>query len=133
MSYPLLLSRTLLSSDMAITIASCPPPLDGSIHELPGLVDFHAENNPDYPWVLLAMDTQAHASPKQITFLEFAKATHRVAHILRPEDTGFEGEVVAVLVNCDTIIYLALLAGMIRAGLVVCWTRTFPLGYAKLM
>ena len=32
---------------------------------------------------------------------------------------GREGEVVGVVINCDTILYCALLVGMVRAGLVV--------------
>jgi acyl-coenzyme A synthetase/AMP-(fatty) acid ligase len=94
------------------------PPLDGSIsYVVPGLVDFHAEHNPDRPWAFLASDS--HHPPSWVTFLEFAKATHRVAHALRPGRTGPEKEVVALLINCDNVMYLALIAGMIRAGLIV--------------
>lgn len=93
------------------------PPLDGSIHVLPGLVDFHATHNADLPWAFLASDAESPVS--SVSFLEFAHATHRIAHALRPGRAGPENEVVAILVNCDTILYLALVAGMVRAGLVV--------------
>lgn len=53
-----------------------------------------------------------------ISFLEFSKATHRLAHILRPNRVGEDGEVVAVIINCDSILYLALIAGLARADLV---------------
>lgn len=92
------------------------PPLDGSVDILPGLVDFHAQHNPDLPWAIFPSASGGVAS---ITFSEFAKATHRIAHIVRPDRAGPDGEVVAVAVNCDTILYVALLVGMIRAGVVV--------------
>ena len=94
-----------------------PPPLDGSVTVLPGLVDFHATHNPQHIWCSLASDTDSIIS--SISFLEFARATHRVAHALRPSRGGTENETVAVLVNCDTVLYLALIPGMIRAGLIV--------------
>ena len=97
------------------------PPLDGSIDVLPGLVDFHAERNPEHAWAIFP---SASGGISSISFAEFAKATHRIAHILRPNRSGPEGEVVAVIVNCDSILYVALLVGMVRAGLVVS-TRAF--------
>lgn len=102
---------------MTVDRAPLSPPLDGSIHVLPGLVDFHATHNADLPWALLASDAESPVS--SVSFLEFAHATHRIAHALRPGRAGAENEVVAILVNCDTILYLALVAGMVRAGLVV--------------
>ena len=94
------------------------PPIDGSIpNVLPDLIDFHAEHNAERPWAFLASDAESPIAT--VSFLEFAKATHRVAHALRPNRTGPEREIVALLINCDNVMYLALLAGMIRAGLVV--------------
>ncbi|EKM50221.1 uncharacterized protein PHACADRAFT_153694 [Phanerochaete carnosa HHB-10118-sp] len=92
------------------------PPLDGSIPVIPAFIDFHAEHNPDRPWAILSA---GHEKPSEaVSFAEFARATHRVAHKLRPDRSGPENAVVAVVVNCDSVVYLALLAGMIRAGLV---------------
>ena len=54
-----------------------------------------------------------------VTFGEVSRATHRIAHRLRPHRSGTEGEVVGVLVQCDVILYITLLVGMTRAGLVV--------------
>lgn len=103
---------------MAFGTAKHLPPVDGSVNVLPGFVDFHAEHNPTLPWVKYPFPTQP-GRAQTITFLEFAEATHRAAHALRPVGTGTDGEVVAVVISCDTVQYLALLAGMIRAGLVV--------------
>lgn len=93
------------------------PPLDGSICILPGFLDFHAEHNPDLPWALLASDQGTAVG--SVSFLELANATHRVAHALRPELAGPDGQVVALIAHCDTVTYHALQVGMIRAGLIV--------------
>ncbi|EKM50758.1 uncharacterized protein PHACADRAFT_153008 [Phanerochaete carnosa HHB-10118-sp] len=92
------------------------PPLDGSIPILPGFIDFHAQHNPEQPWALLS------AGPglpvEAISFAEFARATNRVAHRLRPNRSGPDNEVIAILISCDTVLYLAMLAGTMRAGIV---------------
>ena len=92
------------------------PPLDGSLDVLPGFVDFHAAHNADYPW---AVFPSSNGGIDSISFSEFAKATHRMAHALRPDRVGADGEVVATIVNCDSVHYVALLVGLVRAGLVV--------------
>ncbi|KAH9928993.1 hypothetical protein B0H21DRAFT_700203 [Amylocystis lapponica] len=89
------------------------PPTDGSIPVIPGFLDFHAERNPTYPMFVFPSD-----DIPSISFREFAEATHRIAHILRPTRSGPDGAVVAVLIHCDTILYDALLVGIIRAGMV---------------
>ncbi|EKM49837.1 uncharacterized protein PHACADRAFT_154467, partial [Phanerochaete carnosa HHB-10118-sp] len=93
------------------------PPLDGSISVVPGFIDFHAEHNPDRPWVVFPSSS----SPDGIgslTYADYAKATHRVAHAYRPYRHGPEGQVIGVLINCDTIHYVAIESGLIRAGLI---------------
>ncbi|GJE99113.1 acetyl-CoA synthetase-like protein [Phanerochaete sordida] len=92
------------------------PPLDGSISVLPGLVDFNERQNPDLPWAILAPESGTDVV--SISFAEYAKATHRVARILRPDGSSANGEVIAVLAHCDSLLYLALLAGLVRAGYV---------------
>lgn len=94
------------------------PPLDGSLTVVPGFVDFHAQHNPERPWVILAADSKESSSTR-VSFREYASATHRVAHHVRPGRVGCDGEVIAVLINCDAVLYLAVIAGVIRAGLVV--------------
>lgn len=55
----------------------------------------------------------------EITFLEFGRAAHRIAHTLRPGRYGNDGQVVMLMANCDTILFHAVVAGMTMAGLVV--------------
>lgn len=119
MPRPLLKTWAMRASDRSFTPMEPPkqPPLDGSIPALPGFVDFHAAHNPSRRWALLAPESGSEVKP--ITFLEFADATHRIAHLLRPDPSEAKGEVVALLIHCDTILYLALMVGLIRAGFTV--------------
>ena len=101
------------------------PPIDGSLAPFPGFIDFHAEHNGDLPWVI--HPSQDSTSTREISYTELSAATHRIAHALRPGRQGPEGEVVGLLLHTDTVLYVALLAGMLRAGLVVrifdAWSR----------
>ncbi|KAH8102917.1 hypothetical protein BXZ70DRAFT_1057354, partial [Cristinia sonorae] len=92
-------------------------PVDGSVFVFPGFIDFHAEHTPSNPW---AVFQSAHDPGKidSISYSQLAEATHRVAHALRPGRQGKEQEVVAIIINCDTVQYVATMAGMRRAGLV---------------
>ncbi len=101
---------------MPISIAV--PPLDGSLTVFPGFVDFQARHNPGRPWVIYPSQESPTGS-KDISYLEFSNATHRIAHDLRPGRNGPEQEVVAVVVHTDTLLYVVLLVSMIRAGMVV--------------
>ena len=94
------------------------PPLDGSISVIPGFIDWQAKHNPHKKCAIFPSSTSP-TGVDFITFDEFCKATHRVAHAVRPGRAGEEGEVVAVVIHTDALLYIALLAGMIRAGLVV--------------
>ena len=89
---------------------------------LPGLADFHALHNPDLPW---ATFPSSDSTVSSISFLEFSKASHRIAHHLRPHHDGNTREVVAMLIHCDTILYVAAVLGVARAGLVVRQTFSF--------
>ncbi|EPQ57831.1 acetyl-CoA synthetase-like protein [Gloeophyllum trabeum ATCC 11539] len=91
------------------------PRLDGSMNVYPGFVDFHHKHNPDRTCAQFALDD---GSIVRISFEEFARATHRVARSLRSDGRMRNGEVVALIALCDTVMYMALLVGMIRAGLV---------------
>lgn len=94
------------------------PPVDGSIPLFPGFVDFHAKHNPERPWVVFpSFEDPSKASA--ITFSELANATHRIAHLARPGREGPEGSAVGLLINCDNILYVALIHGLLRAGIVV--------------
>ena len=96
------------------------PPTDGSILVLPGFADFHAVHNPDLPWARFPSREDPTKS-EAITFAQFANATHRIAHTFRPHRQGdHDGEVVGVIINCDSILYCATIVGLVRAGFVVC-------------
>lgn len=91
------------------------PPMDGSL-TLSGLVDFNAQNNPTHP---LFVYSETPETLTEIYFLEFACASHRIGHIIRPGRIGPEAEVVALIANTDSLLYEALFSGMMRAGIVV--------------
>lgn len=91
------------------------PPLDGSLTAIPGLVDFQVEHGPDRPWAVFP----AGSPVTSVSYKQFADATHRVAHMFCPDKKRADGEVVALIIHCDSALYLALLAGLIRAGFVV--------------
>ncbi|KAI0698146.1 hypothetical protein BC835DRAFT_1413279 [Cytidiella melzeri] len=93
------------------------PPLDGSLTLVPGCLDFHARHSPERPWVVFP-SVEDPSKTSSISFAEFAKATHRIAHRARPGRHGKEGSVVGLLVHCDSILYVALIQGLIRAGIV---------------
>ncbi|KAJ3537775.1 hypothetical protein NM688_g6625 [Phlebia brevispora] len=93
------------------------PPLDGSLAVLPGFVDFHTEHNAERPWAKFSSPTGGEVAA--VSFDEFGWATHRVAHLLRPNREGPDGQVVGVLIHCDVLLYVAIIVGIVRAGLVV--------------
>ncbi|KAG5724635.1 L-aminoadipate-semialdehyde dehydrogenase [Termitomyces sp. T112] len=82
---------------------------------LPDVIDFNMRNNPDQPFYVFAGDG---GSIKTITHLEFGRAAHRVAHALRPNRSGLDGDVVGILAETDTILYNVVIAGLIVAGFV---------------
>ena len=94
------------------------PPLDGSLSVIPDFIDFHEKHNASRPWAIFPSRTNP-TNTETISFAEFAQATHNVAHAYRPGRKGPEGEVIGVLLNCDTVHYLAVSMGLVRGGLVV--------------
>jgi hypothetical protein len=112
------MSRTDLSTNLIkMTTQPLPvyPPLDGTVL-LSDLPDFNLQHNPTLPAFVYS---PIQNSITQISFLEYARACHRVVHAVRPNRAGPEREIVAIIANTDTILYLALIAGMVRAGVVV--------------
>jgi acyl-CoA synthetase (AMP-forming)/AMP-acid ligase II len=93
------------------------PPLDYS-HLLPDLINFHMERNPSFPTFVYTNESVPDTLT-EISFLEFGRAAHRVAHALRPSRQGSDGEVVMVIANTDTILHHAVVAGLSIAGWVV--------------
>lgn len=98
------------------------PPLDGALPTIPDIADFHAIHNPDNPWFLFP----SRDSPEKlvsITYHEMVQASHRVAHIMRPNREGPDREIIALLLHTDSLLYVAVILGLLRAGFVV---RTWP-------
>lgn len=91
------------------------PPLDGSLL-FPDIIDFHMRRNASLP-IYVFPDEQT-GTLTSISYREFGRATHRIAHALRPSRTGVEGEVTAIIVHTDTLLYTTLIAGLMIAGIV---------------
>lgn len=94
------------------------PPLDGSLETLIDLLDFHVKHNATEPFAKFpAADDPTRVA--SISFAEMAQASHVVASRLLGSPGHADGEVVAVLLHTDSVIYDAVLLGAFRAGLVV--------------
>ncbi|KAJ3776028.1 putative aminoadipate reductase [Lentinula raphanica] len=83
---------------------------------VPQLLKFHYEHNALQP--LYVYSEEGKADLTEIKYLEFVRACHRAAHIVRPNRLGVDHEVVAVMAQVDTITYTAAVAGLMLAGLI---------------
>ena len=94
------------------------PPNDGSLGTLVDLAEWHAKHNPNKPWLIVP---SASGSPggRYVTYAQMNDASHRVAHAIRPGREGRDREVVALVINTDAVLYVAVLLGIIRAGFIV--------------
>ncbi|KAJ4474509.1 acetyl-CoA synthetase-like protein [Lentinula aciculospora] len=79
------------------------------------LLDFHYEHNSTCPIYVFAREEQ---EMTEISYLEFVRACHRLAHIVRPARVGPERAVVAIVALVDTLVYETIIAGVIKAGLI---------------
>ncbi|CAE6425821.1 unnamed protein product [Rhizoctonia solani] len=94
------------------------PATDGSV-ALNRLVDYHLGQNPDCEFALLAdISDGLSEQSSSVKYKQLAQATHRVAHIVNPSLTLPQGTRVAILTSTDTIVNIALVLGILRAGLV---------------
>src|SRR4051812_14218093 len=84
---------------------------------LPGLIAQNTARNPSRPFYIYARPESEEITT--ITHLEFGRATHRVANILRPNREGQDGKVVAIIAQLDTVLYHAIVAGLMTADLIV--------------
>ncbi|KAJ7776525.1 putative aminoadipate reductase [Mycena maculata] len=83
---------------------------------IPDLVALNSETTPSAPfWVYATPDS---CKLVHIMHLEFGRATQRAAHLLRPDPEGSDRQVVALLALSDTILFHALMAGLITANLI---------------
>lgn len=84
---------------------------------VPAVVSFNSKTNPSGRFYTYA-DPASHEL-FTITNLEFARATHRATHLVRPNRKGQDGEVVALLALSDTVLYHAMVAGLMTANCIV--------------
>ncbi|KAF8610848.1 acetyl-CoA synthetase-like protein [Ceratobasidium sp. AG-I] len=95
-----------------------PPPSDGTV-PLGSLVDYHLQNNPEREFaVLVDAPEDRDESPVPVTYRHLALAVHRVAHKVNPTAKLPQGTKMAILTSTDTIVNIALVLGILRAGLV---------------
>ncbi|KAF8901178.1 acetyl-CoA synthetase-like protein [Gymnopilus junonius] len=85
---------------------------------LPETIDFHIKHNPSNPLYVFSEDSKYESDVTNITYLEFGRATDRVAHYVRPSRAGADGQVVAFIALSDTLLFHAVTIGIMRAGLV---------------
>ncbi|KAF9064552.1 hypothetical protein BDP27DRAFT_1405295 [Rhodocollybia butyracea] len=83
---------------------------------IPQLLRFHHERKSDQPLYIFAEEGEHQVTTVQ--YLEFVRASHRAAHLIRPNRSGSNRQVVAIMALVDTIVYTAVVAGMIEAGLI---------------
>jgi acyl-CoA synthetase (AMP-forming)/AMP-acid ligase II len=102
--------KTSLSSHLTF------PPTDGTV-TVPEVLDFHNDHQPYHTMFIFKADGEDKIT--DISFFEFRRAADRVAHLIRPQRQGKEGEVVAVVALSDTVLHHAAAIGLIRAGMVV--------------
>ncbi|KAF8186130.1 hypothetical protein K438DRAFT_1836087 [Mycena galopus ATCC 62051] len=83
---------------------------------IPNLVVRNLRNIPSDPFYIYAKLESYEIVT--ITQLEFGRATHRAAHVLRPNREGQDGKVVAILAESDTMLYYAILVGLMTANFI---------------
>lgn len=84
---------------------------------IPDVVDLNCKTNPSGPFYVYAKPDSSEIVT--ITHLEFSRASHRAANILRPNGEGPAGQVVALVALSDTVLYHAVLVGLITANFIV--------------
>ncbi|KAJ7450213.1 hypothetical protein FB451DRAFT_1286443 [Mycena latifolia] len=85
---------------------------------IPEAIAWNSETHPTGTFYVYAAANPTSSVVTTITHLEFGRATHRAAQILRPNRGGKDREVVAILAYSDTILYHAVVAGLITADLI---------------
>ncbi|KAJ7625408.1 hypothetical protein B0H17DRAFT_1287136 [Mycena rosella] len=97
------------------TISTVLPPLDCSLN-VSEIIELHVmHENPGAAYAFA--DDAGHIT--EISYFEFGRAAHRVAHLLRPQRRGPEGQVLAIAGLADVLLYQTVVAGCIKAGIVV--------------
>ncbi|KAJ7440958.1 putative aminoadipate reductase [Mycena latifolia] len=84
---------------------------------LPDVITLNSESRPADPFYIYAKPDPS-SEIVTITHLEFGRATHRAAQILRPNGEGSDGRVVSLLALSDTVLYKTLMTGLMTANFV---------------
>ncbi|KAJ6601010.1 putative aminoadipate reductase [Mycena vulgaris] len=95
-------------------MSSVLPPLDCSLN-LYEIIDLHIAHENRGAAFAFADEL---GRITEISQFEVARAAHRVAHLLRPQRRGPEGQVLAIAALTDSLIYQTIVAGCIKAGIV---------------
>ncbi|KAJ6473883.1 hypothetical protein C8R45DRAFT_835129, partial [Mycena sanguinolenta] len=93
-----------------------PIPTSNIAMNIPQTVAHNCVANPSGSFYIYAEPSSSELMT--ITQLEFGRATHRAARIVRPQGEGSDGQVVAVIAQSDTVLYHAVLVGLMTANLV---------------
>jgi hypothetical protein len=94
---------------------SIPSQENALLHELLDFNMLRNSNKPSFSFVFPGQDKLT-----EVTYFEFGRAAHRVAHYVRPHPfSGKDNEVVAILANIGTLGYHAITMGILRSGLTV--------------
>ena len=70
--------------------APVPPPLDGSLPTISEILDFHDKHNANKPWFLFP-SKDVPGELVSVTYGDVARASHRIAHRVRPNREGADG------------------------------------------
>jgi hypothetical protein len=84
------------------------------------LIDYHLEHNPDHVFSFFPA-ANPDDQPERVSFLEFGRATQRFARkVCMGGDAPVKrGEIVGIVANVDSLMYMTALGGLVRAGLTV--------------
>ncbi|KAE9406881.1 acetyl-CoA synthetase-like protein [Gymnopus androsaceus JB14] len=99
---------------MSSALITMLPSLGKSSLNLPDLLDFHLEHNPNFPVYVYAEPGSNRTA--EIRMLEYIRAAHRIGKAVRGDSQL--GDVIAIVANLDAIVYSALIVGIMKAGLV---------------
>ena len=101
------------------------PPLDGTI-TIAETIEFHWQHNADLPAYVFHEEGKDTNDITEITYLEFGRATHRVANVVNSKFPSVTGRpVVAFMALTDTLLYQAISLGLMKSGFIV---RILPFG-----
>ena len=95
------------------------PPLDGTITILE-TIEFHWQHNADLPAYAFHKEGKDPNDITEITYLEFGRASHRVANVMNCRFPSVTGRpVVAFMALTDSLLYQAISIGLMKSGFIV--------------